>query len=166
MGSGQSSETLHLNRYLNGKGPASLEHQAEDGAAGVDTVVNGKMTWEVLHTDLPGFPNDDTLQINYELPDGIQTKKHPHPGQPYGGLQLCAYLPENREGRHLLKLLEKAFRQELLFTVITNTKGQDVMTTTSIPLKTQRSKGNTIESYPDQDYLKTLRKILKEKGIK
>lgn len=33
----------------------------------------GQMTWVILHRDLPGFPDDNTLQINFLFPDGIQT---------------------------------------------------------------------------------------------
>lgn len=33
----------------------------------------GKMTWVILHEDLPGFPGDNTLQINCTFADGIQT---------------------------------------------------------------------------------------------
>uniref|UniRef100_A0A3B4VEF0 E3 ubiquitin-protein ligase n=2 Tax=Seriola TaxID=8160 RepID=A0A3B4VEF0_SERDU len=106
MGSGQSSDKLHCNRYLNGHGPPSLQ------------------------------------------------EKHPHPGQPYSGLRLCAYLPDSREGRRVLKLLDKAFNHQLLFTVSTNNDGGDVITA-SIPL----------DGYPDSDYLKTVRKLLKDKGI-
>lgn len=67
--------------------------------------------------------------------------KHPHPGQPYAGLRLCAYLPDSRDGRRVLKLLDKAFNTELLFSVVTNNEGQDVVTTASIPLKTQAEGG-------------------------
>lgn len=35
------------------------------------------MTWVILHRDLPGFPDDNTLQINYIFPDGIQTVSLP-----------------------------------------------------------------------------------------
>ncbi|XP_023281862.1 E3 ubiquitin-protein ligase DTX3L-like isoform X1 [Seriola lalandi dorsalis] len=124
----------------------------------------GQMTWVILHRDLPGFPHDNTLQINYIFPDGIQTEKHPHPGQPYSGLRLCAYLPDSREGRRVLKLLDKAFNHQLLFTVSTNNDGGDVITA-SIPLKIQPDGGSRVDGYPDSDYLKTVRKLLKDKGI-
>ncbi|XP_035509813.1 E3 ubiquitin-protein ligase DTX3L [Morone saxatilis] len=170
MGSGQSSEKLHCNRYLNGQGPPSLVQQANEGLNGMHKAVNdcqpeGQMTWVLLHRDLPGFPDDNTLQINYIFPDGIQTEKHPHPGQPYAGLRLCAYLPDSREGRKVLKLLDKAFNQQLLFTVATNRHGEDMVTIASIPLKTHPDGGNRIDGYPDSDYLKTVRKLLRDKGI-
>lgn len=72
----------------------------------------------------------------------FQQEKHPLPGQPYAGLQLCAYLPDNQEGRQVLKLLEKAFNEQLLFTVATNEDGEDMVTTAFIPLKTQPDGGS------------------------
>ncbi|XP_029935313.1 E3 ubiquitin-protein ligase DTX3L1 [Myripristis murdjan] len=170
MGSGQSKDKFHCNQYLNGDGPPSLAEQAGDGVNGKYRMFNGsqpegQMTWVILHRDLPGFPDDNTLQVNYIFPDGIQTEKHPHPGQPFAALRMLAYLPDNREGRRVLRLLDKAFRQQLLFTVATDQHGEDTITTTSIPLKTQPDGGSKIESYPDPDYLKTVRKLLKDKGI-
>ncbi|XP_034562634.1 E3 ubiquitin-protein ligase DTX3L [Notolabrus celidotus] len=173
MGSNQSSDKLHCNRYLNGKGPPSLRTAVSAANDEVNRVhrgpqssqPEGQMTWVVLHRDLPGFPDDNTIQINYIFPDGIQTDKHPHPGQPYGGLRLCAYLPDSREGKKVLKLLERAFYQQLLFTVSTNTDGKDTITTTSIPLKTQPDVGSEVDGYPDPDYLKTVKQTLRDQGI-
>ncbi|XP_076027573.1 E3 ubiquitin-protein ligase DTX3L1 isoform X2 [Genypterus blacodes] len=123
------------------------------------------MTWVILNRDLPGFPDDNTVQINFLFPDGIQTEKHPHPGQPYAGLRLWAYLPDNREGRKVLRLLNKAFGRHLMFTIATNQNGDDVVTMATIPLKTQPDGGHKTDSYPDADYLKTVKRLLKEKGI-
>lgn len=123
------------------------------------------MTWVILHRDLPGFPNDNTVQLNFIFPDGIQTEKQPHPGQPYTGMRLCAYLPDSREGRRVLSLLDKAFHQQLLFIVATNKNGEDTVTTASIPLKTQPDGGHSTDGYPDPDYLKTVRNLLKDKVI-
>lgn len=169
MGSGQSSEKLHCNRYLNGQGPPSLVQQANQEVNGKYGALNGcqpegQMTWVILHKDLPGFPDDNTVQINYIFPDGIQTENHPHPGQPFAGLRLCAYLPDNREGRKVLKLMDKAFNQKLLFTIATK-DGKDVVTTTSIPLKTQPEGASGVVGYPDSEYLKTVRQLLRDKGI-
>ncbi|XP_008290163.1 E3 ubiquitin-protein ligase DTX3L1 [Stegastes partitus] len=170
MGSGQSSDKLHCNRYLDGQGPPSLVQQANEEVNGKHRELNdcqpeGHMTWVILHKDLPGFPDDNTVQINYIFPEGIQTEKHPHPGQPHAGLRLCAYLPDNREGRRVLKLMDKAFNQKLLFTVATNEDGEDVVATASIPLKTQAEGASRDGGYPDSEYLKTVRKLLKDKGI-
>lgn len=66
-------------------------------------------------------------------------EQHPHPGQPYTGGQICAHLPDNKEGRQLLKLLEKAFYKQLLFTVATGEDGED----TVAPAFDQPQAGNT-----------------------
>ncbi|KAM4534232.1 E3 ubiquitin-protein ligase DTX3L1 [Odontesthes bonariensis] len=171
MGSGQSSDKFHCNRYLNGQGPPSLVQQVNEEVNGKNKPFHscqpqGKMTWVILQKDLRGFPDDNTLQINYIFPDGIQTEKHPNPGQAFAGQRLCAYLPDNREGRKVLKLLEKAFNQQLLFTIATNKSGEDKVTPSSIPLKTQPEGESIVNGYPDTGYLKTLEKILKNKGIK
>ncbi|TNN50111.1 E3 ubiquitin-protein ligase DTX3L [Liparis tanakae] len=170
MGSGQSSEKLYCNRYLDGKGPPSLVQQVREGVSELPRGASGcqpegQMTWVILHRELPRFPDDNTVQINYIFPDGIQTEKHPHPLRPYSGLRICAYLPDNRDGRAVLKLLEKAFNEQLLFTVATNKDGEDVVTTASIPLKTQPDGGSAVDGYPDSEYLKTVRRLLKDKGI-
>ncbi|KAM4606146.1 E3 ubiquitin-protein ligase DTX3L1 [Polymixia lowei] len=167
---GQEQSKFHCNQYLDGQGPPSLLHQANGEANGTYKVLNGsqpegQMTWVILHRDLPGYPEDNTLQINYVFTDGIQTEKHPHPGQPFAGLRLWAYLPDNREGRKVLRLLDKAFNQQLLFTIATNQDGEDVITTAAIPLKTQPDGRSKTDSYPDPDYLKNVKKLLKDKGI-
>lgn len=163
MGSSQSSEKLHFNRYLNGQGPLTLEHAALKDRSPFSTQPPGQMTWIVLHKDLPGFPHDDTLQVNFTFPNGIQTEGHPHPGQPYPSLRQCVYLPDSREGRRILSLMEKAFQQQLLFTVSTDLHGQDVVCSASVPFKTQPEGGTVMNGYPDQDYLKTVKKVLNEK---
>ncbi|XP_053716638.1 E3 ubiquitin-protein ligase DTX3L1 [Synchiropus splendidus] len=170
MGSSQSTEKLHCNRYLDGHGPPSLLHQANVGVEEICRVSNGsqpqgQMTWVILHRELPGFSDGNTLQINYIFPDGVQTEKHPSPGQPHAGLRLCAYLPDNREGWKVLKQMEKAFNQQMLFTVATNLDGSPVITPT-IPLKTNPDhSANTEDGYPDPHYLKTVRQLLKDKGF-
>lgn len=74
----------------------------------------------------------------------VLQERHPHPGQPYPALRLCAYLPDSREGRKVLSLMEKAFYQQLMFTVATNENGEDVVTPASIPLKTQPDGGRVV----------------------
>ncbi|XP_047205159.1 E3 ubiquitin-protein ligase DTX3L1 isoform X2 [Girardinichthys multiradiatus] len=172
MGSSQSSDKLHCNRYLKGQGPNSLVQQVNKKVDGriipsVGCQPKGKMTWEILHKNIPGFPDDQTLKITYVFPEGIQTEKHPNPGQPYTGSQMCTYLPDNHEGKTVLTLLEKAFNQQLLFTIAIGESGDDVVTTASVPLKIQlEEEGSMIDGYPDMNYLMTLNKVLRNKGIK
>ncbi|XP_010897337.1 E3 ubiquitin-protein ligase DTX3L [Esox lucius] len=168
---GAQQEKMHCNRYLDGHGPRTLMDQAKEEVKGSYAVVSegdqpeGQMTWVMLHRDLPGYPEDKTLQICYVFADGKQTERHPHPGQSYLGMRTLAYLPDNRDGRRILMLLEKAFKQKLIFTVATNEHGMDMVTWADIPHKTSPDAGRDSDHYPDPDYLKTVRKILKDKGM-
>ncbi|KAM6900164.1 E3 ubiquitin-protein ligase DTX3L1 [Xenentodon cancila] len=170
MGSGHSSNKVHCNRYLRGQGPPSILQQVHgelngENQASCSTQPKGEMTWVILHKDLPGFPHDNTLQISFTFPERTQMENHPHPGQPFSVQKVLAYLPENREGRRVLKLLEKAFNQQLLFTSSHSDTG-DVVITASVPLKTQPEGGSIGDGYPDCDYLKTVTKKLRDKGVK
>ncbi|XP_061601475.1 E3 ubiquitin-protein ligase DTX3L-like [Cololabis saira] len=171
MGSGHSSQKVHCNRFLNGEGPPSVLQQVHselngDNRASRSSQPEGQMTWVVLHKDLPGFSHDDTLQISFTFPGRTQTENLPHPGQPFSEKRVLAYLPENREGRKVLKLLEKAFQQQLLFTSSSSKPGEDVVITATVPLKTQPEGGSIVDGYPDCDYLKTVTKTLRDKGVK
>uniref|UniRef100_A0AAZ3R8X7 E3 ubiquitin-protein ligase n=1 Tax=Oncorhynchus tshawytscha TaxID=74940 RepID=A0AAZ3R8X7_ONCTS len=99
---------------------------------------DGTMTHTISYTNLPGFTQCDTIVINYDIPDGKQTKKHPNPGKHFYGTQRRAYLPNNIEGNEVLKLLKKAFNQRLIFTVgISRTTGaENVVTWNDIHHKT------------------------------
>ncbi|XP_024230453.1 E3 ubiquitin-protein ligase DTX3L1 [Oncorhynchus tshawytscha] len=168
---GAKQEKMYCTRYLDGQGPPALIDQANGDVKGSYAEVSegsqpeGQMTWVILHRDLPGYPGDNTIQINYVFADGIQTDKHPNPGQTFLGMRTLAYLPDNRDGRRILGLLDKAFYQRLVFTVATNENGEDMVTWADIPHKTTPDAGKDSHSYPDPDYLKTARKILKDKGI-
>ncbi len=38
------------------------------------------------------------------IPGGIQGPEHPSPGQPFSGAHRVAYLPDDHEGREVLKV--------------------------------------------------------------
>ncbi|XP_017306398.1 E3 ubiquitin-protein ligase DTX3L isoform X3 [Ictalurus punctatus] len=119
------------------------------------------------HTDLPGFPRCGTIIISYHIPDGTQTSEHPNPGKPYYGTHRTAYLPDNAEGNHVLKLLRRAFDQKLTFTVgFSRTTGADDMVIwNDIHHKTNTHGGPQSYGYPDPDYLQRVKEELKAKGI-
>ncbi|TSK34881.1 E3 ubiquitin-protein ligase DTX3L [Bagarius yarrelli] len=119
-----------------------------------------------LRRNVEGYPDCDTIQITFEFEDGIQTEQHPNPGQQYYGLKTAAFVPQNHEGRKVYRLLEVAFQHKLLFTVATTSTGEERVTFSDIPLKTEESGGYDSFSYPDPKYLKTVTKLLKAKGIK
>ncbi|XP_061583518.1 uncharacterized protein LOC133448726 isoform X2 [Cololabis saira] len=127
----------------------------------------GTMTWKKDPVSLPGFGWDGTIVITYRFQSGIQTEKHPNPGQRYTGTGRTAYLPDNKEGNEVLKLLKKAFDQKLIFTVGESrmTGDKNTVTWNDIHHKTSIYGGPSSYGYPDPDYLKRVKEELKAKGI-
>ncbi|NXW75124.1 DTX3L ligase, partial [Hirundo rustica] len=106
---------------------------------------DGKMSTKKISLSLPGYPKCGTIQIDYVMNGGIQTSSHPNPGQRYGPAHRTAYLPDNEEGREILKLLTRAFKQKLIFTVgqSRTTGEQSAITWNDIHHKTAMSGGPT-----------------------
>eukprot|EP00063_Salmo_salar_P047628 XP_014022463.1 PREDICTED: deltex-3-like isoform X1 [Salmo salar] len=129
---------------------------------------DGTMTHTISSTNLPGFTQCGMIVINYDIPDGKQTKKHPNPGKHFYGTKRSAYLPNNIEGNEVLKLLKKAFNQRLIFTVgISRTTGtENIVTWNDIHHKTYIGGGAQNYGYPDPGYLSRVKDELKAKGIK
>ncbi|XP_053519028.1 E3 ubiquitin-protein ligase DTX3L isoform X2 [Artibeus jamaicensis] len=127
----------------------------------------GSMTFQVQKYSLPGYESCGSIVINYDMKGGIQTEEHPNPGKPYAGTWRTAYLPDNKEGREVLKLLQKAFKQKLIFTVGESrvTGLSNVITWNDIHHKTSMSGGPERYGYPDPNYLKRVKQELKNKGI-
>ncbi|XP_041329542.1 E3 ubiquitin-protein ligase DTX3L [Pyrgilauda ruficollis] len=127
----------------------------------------GTMSTRKISLSLPGYPNCGTIQIDYDMHGGIQTSSHPNPGQRYGPAYRRAYLPDNKEGREILQLLKRAFRQKLIFTVgqSRTTGEQNVITWNDIHHKTAMQGGPSQFGYPDSSYLQRVRSELKAKGI-
>ena len=92
---------------------------------------------------LPGNQGYGTIVIEYHIPNGLQTKEHPNPGQRFTGTSRRAYLPCSPEGQEVLRLLQKAFNARLIFTVGTSvTSGQsNVVVWNDIHHKTNTSGG-------------------------
>ena len=82
---------------------------------------------------LPGFETEiydkqkeRTIEILYEFPDGIQRVDHPQPGRNYSGTRRKAYLPNTKDGREILQLLNEAFDDQQVFTISqSRTTGQE-----------------------------------------
>ncbi|KAJ8276911.1 hypothetical protein GJAV_G00069280 [Gymnothorax javanicus] len=100
----------------------------------------GQMT--VKH--MKDFVGNDCICITYSVPSALQTEAHPNPGKPFDGIQTESWLPgEDRcldgsvwvtlKGENLLKLLEKAFEQKLIFTVAATDGATDRVVFTDIP---------------------------------
>ncbi|XP_027240369.1 E3 ubiquitin-protein ligase DTX3L isoform X1 [Cricetulus griseus] len=127
----------------------------------------GTMTSDTLRRSLPGYGDCGTIVIHYDIKSGIQTNEHPNPGKPYPGTHRSAYLPDNKEGREVLGLLQEAFRKKLIFTIGNSraTGASDVITWNDIHHKTSMFGGPENFGYPDPDYLKRVKEELKAKGI-
>lgn len=94
-------------------------------------------------------------------------EKHPNPGEKYFGIQRTAFLPDNEEGREVLRLLRRAFQQKLIFTVGDSrvSGASNVITWNDIHHKTSQRGGPDRYGYPDPNYLKRVKQELKDKGI-
>ncbi|XP_051478979.1 E3 ubiquitin-protein ligase DTX3L [Apus apus] len=127
----------------------------------------GTMSTETVTDPLPGYPDCGTIVIIYNMQGGIQTDKHPNPGSRYAATTRVAYLPDNKEGQEILKLLKRAFDQKLIFTVgrSRTTGAEGVITWNDIHHKTSVQGGPTNFGYPDPDYLQRVRSELKARGI-
>ena len=67
---------------------------------------------------LPGYEScGGSIFITYKFESGVQGPNNPNPGYRYSGTTRYGYLPNNREGQKVLKLLKKAFDQKLTFTI-------------------------------------------------
>lgn len=128
---------------------------------------DGTMTWSRSSISLPGFPHCGHIYITYHISSGKQTENHPNPGQHYTGTVRSAYLPDNKEGNEVLKLLKKAFDQKLIFTVGASrtTGAENMVTWNDIHHKTSTFGGPAGFGYPDENYLSRVKEELKAKGI-
>ncbi|XP_007942102.1 E3 ubiquitin-protein ligase DTX3L [Orycteropus afer afer] len=128
---------------------------------------DGTMSTSQLPTSLPGYSSCGTIVITYHMRGGIQTKDHPNPGKRYPETRRTAYLPDNEEGREVLRLLRRAFDQKLIFTVgqSRSSGASDVITWNDIHHKTCQFGGPESYGYPDPHYLKRIKAELKAKGI-
>lgn len=127
----------------------------------------GTMNVTYMTTSLPGYRRCGTIVITYDMKEGRQTEKHPNPGRRYLGTQRTAFLPDNEEGREVLRLLRRAFEQKLIFTVGDSraSGASDVITWNDIHHKTNTHGGPDRFGYPDPNYLKRVKQELKDKGI-
>lgn len=127
----------------------------------------GTMSTKKEKGSLPGFPECNLYKVEYEIPSGIQEKCHPNPGKRFYGAKRTAYLPSNKEGETVLKMLQTAFEQKLIFTVgdSRTTNMTDVVTWNDIHHKTNILGGPSRYGYPDPDYLNRVSLELEAKGI-
>lgn len=127
----------------------------------------GTMTVQRESKSLPGFPGCKHFVVFYQIPSGIQTSSHPNPGASFSGVTRTAYLPCSKEGETIVKMLQRAFEQKLIFTVgdSRTTNMSDVVTWNDIHHKTSIMGGLSRYGYPDPNYLQRVSEELKVKGI-
>ncbi|XP_077108164.1 uncharacterized protein LOC143765415 isoform X1 [Ranitomeya variabilis] len=128
------------------------------------SALRASLVYTSMSLRLPGYDQYTSLKIIYEVPDGIQRAGDPHPGCQYRGGKFEAYLPDNREGKKLLALLQKALDEGLIFHIKTFETGE-IVTWYKIPHKTSPDGGKQKNGYPDLTYMKSTIAILKENGI-
>ncbi|XP_074973118.1 uncharacterized protein LOC142067960 isoform X1 [Phalacrocorax aristotelis] len=126
--------------------------------------ISGTFKISSLSQSLPGHYRDLTLQVAYNIPDGVQGVGDPHPGEPYKGGDFYAFLPDNKEGQKTAMLLKKAFEHGLTFQ-IKSCNGEDRVTWGLIPHKTSWDGGKARNGYPDAQYLREVCTVLKKLGI-
>uniref|UniRef100_A0A1I8BIR7 E3 ubiquitin-protein ligase n=1 Tax=Meloidogyne hapla TaxID=6305 RepID=A0A1I8BIR7_MELHA len=115
------------------------------------------------HRDAKGFH-----EITYHIPSGIQIQGHIRPGRPYRSMDRVAYLPNNKEGTQVLKMLQLAFKRRLIFTIgdSLTTGRKDVPIWNGIHHKTNKEGGPQSYGYPDPGYLSRVKEELAAVGVR
>jgi hypothetical protein len=99
--------------------PAALDgcrliYDAQNTQARAGNSPSGTMTVEL------SSPDQNTIEITYDIPSGIQAFHHANPGKVYTGTTRVANLPNNDEGRQLLTRLKDAWKHGLTFNIGTS----------------------------------------------
>eukprot|EP01069_Polyplicarium_translucidae_P006097 Polyplicarium_translucidae@DN2904_c0_g1_i5.p1 len=132
----------------------------------------GDMRWRVYKPSrhpgpVAGYETHGTIAVHYRIHDGIQSTGHPLPGHPFRGTMRAAYLPNNREGRIVLKLLEDSFSRGLTFAVghSLTTGRSNVVIWNGVHHKTSTRGGVEMHGYPDPTYLERVQNELEAQGV-
>uniref|UniRef100_A0A8W8K4H8 E3 ubiquitin-protein ligase n=1 Tax=Magallana gigas TaxID=29159 RepID=A0A8W8K4H8_MAGGI len=127
----------------------------------------GTMSIRTNGSRLQGFNDSSgTIILTYFFNDGLQGEEHPNPRTVYKGIRLSGYLPNNKKGRLIAKLLNVAFSRRLVFTIgWSRTTGHDGVTWNAIHHKTSMEGGPARFGYPDPTYLDSVLEELKAKGV-
>jgi len=123
----------------------------------------GKMTVSVEKKyHCSGYDDCGTIIIGYSFPSGKLAN-----GKRYYGTSRQAFLPDNDDGRDVLRLLKLSFDRKLTFTIGTSvTTGQsDCVIWNGIHHKTNTTGGATSFGYPDPTYFNRVRLELACKGV-
>lgn len=126
------------------------------GVSGVEigTTPDGTMTTNIIPTPCEGYEGYKTICIDYK----VMNPEYP--------LRRIAYLPDNKEGKEVLKLLKIAWDRRLCFAIGTSaTTGQENVLVWNIHHKTAPNGGIYSYGFPDDTYLKRVKTELKAFGI-
>nr|XP_006825963.1 PREDICTED: E3 ubiquitin-protein ligase DTX3L-like [Saccoglossus kowalevskii] len=117
------------------------------------------------------YPIESLFTTNYRLPKDVDRARleanDPSPGSSYSGTSRTAYLPDNREGREVLRLLKLAFERKLTFIIGTSvtTGCNNTVVWNDIYHKTSMYRGPSGFGYQDDTYLKRVKEELAAKGV-
>lgn len=130
---------------------------------------DGVMNVHHSHTSLPGHPDGGMITITYDFRGGVQGPEHPNPGKMYSarGFPRTCYLPDNKKGKKVLKLLKEAWRRRLVFTIGTSstTGEQDTVVWNEIHHKTEAFSNHMGHGFPDPNYLDNVLAELAAQGV-
>ncbi|NWH40605.1 DTX3L ligase, partial [Chloropsis hardwickii] len=102
---------------------------------------------------------DKAFQPLFKMSYSCPKVGDPRPGHPYKGGNFSAFLPENKEGLKIAKLLKTAFEYGLTFQ-IKSCDGEERVTWGLIPHKTSWDGGKARNGYPDAQYLHEVGTVL------
>ncbi|XP_068165966.1 E3 ubiquitin-protein ligase DTX1 [Antennarius striatus] len=157
--------------YANGNKDGSLQCPTCKTIYGQKTGTQppGKMEYHLIPHCLPGYPDNRSIRIVYDVPAGIQTSEHPNPGKKFSarGFPRHCYLPDTEKGRKVLKLLITAWDRRLIFAVgVSSTTGEaDTVVWNEIHHKTEFGSNLTGHGYPDPHYLDNVLRELWAQGV-
>lgn len=115
---------------------------------------DGEMSERFTLTNCDGYENCGSISFLYNV------------NTPLYRLTRGAFLPNNEEGRNILKLLRIAWDRRIVFTIDTShTTGRENTLVWNIHHKTSQTGGVYCHGYPDPTYLKRVKAELKSFGI-
>ena len=114
-----------------------------------------------------GYENDGVITMNFVFKSGTQRPYMPNPGVAFQGATRNGYLPDNEEGRKVLKRIVTAFLTgKMMFVGTSMTTGlSNVVTYGSIHLKSQIRGGSRVHGWPDASYFANVNEELDSSNV-
>eukprot|EP00899_Mesostigma_viride_P016790 jgi/Mesvir1/25111/Mv21575-RA.1 len=128
--------------------------------------LNARMTHQVVPWLTLAGHGKGAIKIVYHIPNGRQDADGDEPEKPFQGTDREAYLPDSTEGRDVLKWLQQAFKQRLIFSIGTSlTTGENnVVVWAGIHHKTDLTPHSEY-GYPDGTYLTRVKAEMQQAGV-